>query len=108
MYLQLQVLVQTELSFTFGESLQRVFRPEDIDKIEGNFIEIELGVKPGFILFFDKNWAFETTVGIAGFSTRIEETTTNNDRENRQKIVESGIDLRLNILQLNLGIAYYF
>ena len=74
----------------------------------GMGIEIELGVKPGFILFFDKNWAFETTVGIAGFSTRIEETTTNNDRENRQKIVESGIDLRLNILQLNLGIAYYF
>jgi hypothetical protein len=105
---QLQVLVQTELSFTFGESLQRIFRQEDIDKIEGNFIEIELGIKPGFILFFDKNWAFETTVGVAGFSTRIDEKTTNNDRDNRQKIVESGIDLRLNILQLNLGVAYYF
>jgi len=105
---QLQVLVQTELSVTFGESLQRVFRQEDIDKIEGNFLEIELGISPGLILFFDKHWAFETTVGIAGFSTRIEEETTNEDKDNQQRIVESGVDLRLNLLQLNLGLAYYF
>lgn len=105
---QLQVLVQTELSVTFGESLQRIFRQEDIDKIEGNFLEIELGVSPGLILFFDRHWAFETTVAIAGFSTRIEEETTNDDKDNRQRIVESGVDLRLNLLQLNLGLAYYF
>jgi hypothetical protein len=105
---QLQILIQTELNVTFGESLQRTFRIDDIDKIEGNFIDIELGVSPGLVLFFDRHWAFETTVGIAGFSTRIENEVTNGDQENRQRVVESGVDLRINLLQLNLGVAYYF
>ena len=68
---QLQILVQTELGLTFGESLQRLFYTNESYKINGDFIKIDLGVSPGLVLFFDKNWAFETTVGIAGFSTRI-------------------------------------
>jgi hypothetical protein len=105
---QLQILIQTELNVTFGESLQRTFRTEDIDKVEGEFVDIELGVSPGLLLFFDRHWAFETTVGIAGFSTRIEEEVTNGNQEKRQRVVESGVDLRINLLQLNLGVAYYF
>ena len=105
---QLQILIQTELNVTIGESLQRTFRIDDIDKVEGDFIDIELGVSPGLVLFFDRHWAFETTVGIAGFSTRIEEKVTNNDQDNLQRVVESGVDLRINLLQLNLGVAYYF
>lgn len=105
---QLQILVQTALGVTIGESLQRVFLTDEIDKIEGDFVEIELGVSPGMILFFDRHWAFETTVGVAGFSTRIEEEITNDNGDNRQRVVESAIDLRINLLQLNLGVAYYF
>jgi hypothetical protein len=105
---QLQILVQTELNVTFGESLQRTFLASDIEKKEGDFIDLNLGVSPGMVLFFDRHWAFETTVGIAGFSTRIEEEVTNGDIENRQRIVTTGIDLRINLLQLNLGVAYYF
>ena len=105
---QFQILVQTELGVVIGESLQRIFRVDDIDKVEGDFIEFGLGVSPGLVLFFDRHWAFETTVGIAGFSTRIEEEITNGDENSRQRIVESGVDLRLNLLQLKLGVAYYF
>ena len=88
--------------------MQRVFLENEIDKIEGDFIDIELGVSPGLVLFFDRHWAFETTVDIAGFSTRIEEEVVNDDQDNRQRVVESAIDLRINLLQLNLGVAYYF
>jgi hypothetical protein len=105
---QLQILIQTELNVTFGESLQRTFRTEDIDKVEGEFVDIELGVSPGLLLFFDRHWAFETTIGIAGFSTRIEEEVKNYDQDNRKRIVETGVDLKINLLQLNLGVAYYF
>lgn len=105
---QLQILIQTELNLTIGESLQRTFRKDDIEKVEGNFLDLKLGVSPGVILFFDKHWAFETTVGIAGLSMRIEKETTNGDRDNRQKVVQTGVDLKLNLLQLNLGVARYF
>ena len=105
---KLQILVQTELNLTFGESLQRNFFSNEIDKIEGGFFEASLGVSPGVVLFFDRNWAFETTVGLAGLTTRIEEEVVNGDEENKTRVVESGVDLRINLLQLNLGIAYYF
>jgi len=105
---QLQILVQTEVGFTLGESLERVYYENEQDKIEGDFLEVSLGVSPGVVLFFDKNWAFETTVGIAGLSTRIEEETVNNDRANRQRVSQTDIDLRINLLQLNLGVAFYF
>ena len=105
---QLQVLIQTELGITIGESLEREFMESEINKIEGDFIDMNLGVSPGLVLFFNRNWAFETTVDIAGFSIRIEEEVVNDDEENRQRVVESDIDLRLNLLRLNLGVAYYF
>jgi hypothetical protein len=105
---QLQILVQTELSFTFGESLRRDFYLNEIDKINGEFIEIDLGVSPGVVLFFDRNWAFETTVGIAGLSSRIEEEVVNNNEDSKQRVEETAIDLRLNLLELNLGVAFYF
>lgn len=105
---QLQVLIQTEVNVTVGESLLRTFRMDDVDKVESNFLDLQLGISPGMILFFDRHWAFETTVGVAGFSTRIEEEVTNDDQDNRQRVVETGVDLRINLLQLDLGVAYYF
>lgn len=105
---QLQIVVQTELGITIGETLQRTFLSDDVNKTEGDFVELGIGVSPGLVLFFDKHWAFETTVGLAGLSTRVEEKVTNDDEENRQRVVESTVDLRINLLQLNLGVAYYF
>jgi len=104
---RLQILVQTELGLTFGESLERVFYTNDVDKIEGKFFEGRLGVSPGALLFFDRNWAFEITVGLAGLSTRVEEEVTNDNESNRTRIVQTGIDLQINLLRLNLGVAYY-
>jgi hypothetical protein len=105
---RIQIIVQTELGLKFGESLQRNFYTDKVDKITGNFFEANLGISPGALVFFDSHWAFETTVSLAGFATRFEQQTTNNDQDNTTRIVQSDIDLRLNLLQLNLGIAYYF
>jgi hypothetical protein len=105
---RIQIIVQTELGLTFSESLQRNFYTDNIDKIEGKSFEGRLGISPGALIFFDRNWSFETTVGLAGLATRIEEQMVNNDESNKTRIVQTDIDLRLNLLQLNLGIAYYF
>lgn len=105
---KLQIVVQTELGFTFGESLQRIYSIDNVDKIESDFFEFDLGVSPGVVLFFTKNWAFETRVNVAGLSTRSEKKITNDDEANRQRIRETNIDLKLNLLALNLGVAYYF
>ena len=103
-----QVFVQTDLRFTFGESLQRRFYISEIDKLESEFIEIRLGVTPGLALFFTRNWALEASVGLVGLSSKWTEETVNNDTENKTRISENNIDLQINLLSLNLGVAYYF
>ncbi len=104
----IQILVQTDARFSIFESLQRDFLPDEVNKIERDVFEFRLGVAPGILLFFNRNWAFETTVGLAGLTTRITEEVTNNDEANRTRIVASDIDLQINLLALNLGIGYYF
>ncbi len=105
---QLQIIVQTELGVTFGESLERTYSTNSVDKVEGSFIDLSLGVSPGLALFFTRNWALETRVNVAGLEMKFEESTSNNDFQNTTKIQETNIDLRLNLLQLNLGVSYYF
>ncbi len=103
-----QIFVQTELRFTYGESLQRNFLVNEIEKIENDFFELRLGVQPGAIIFFDKNFAFETSVGLVGLSSKWSTETVNGDVDNQTKITENNIDLDLNLLSLKLGVAYYF
>jgi hypothetical protein len=105
---RIQVLVQTELRLGFGESLTRNYEPNNVSKIETRYFEAGLGVNPGAVLFFDEHWTFETTVGIVGATARYNEKVTDNDDAGKQQTLTSGIDLRLNLLNLNLGIAYYF
>jgi len=105
---KLQIFIQTDLRISLGESLQRDFLPAEIEKVEENFTELKLGVQPGVVLFFTRNWAFEASVGIAGVTTRWSTKTFNDDQANQAKIQESNIDLKLNLLALNLGVAYYF
>lgn len=103
-----QIFVQTDMRFSFAESLQRDFFPDEIDKIERDVFEYRLGVSPGILLFFDRHWAFEMSVGLAGLTSRITEQTTNDDEDNQTRIVKTDIDLQINLLALNLGVAYYF
>jgi len=104
----LQIFVQTDMRFSFAESLQRDFYPDEIDKIERDVFEYRLGVSPGVVLFFDRHWAFEVLVGLAGLTSRITEEVVNDQEEDKTRIVKTDIDLRINLLALNLGVAYYF
>lgn len=103
-----QIFVQTDMRFSFVESLQRDFFPDEIDKIERNVFEYRLGVSPGALLFFDRHWAFEVSVGLAGLTSRITEQVVNDNEDDKTRIVKTDIDLRLNLLALNLGVARYF
>lgn len=103
-----QIFVQADFRFSIGEELTRKFLPNEIEKVESNFLETRLGVTPGAVLFFNRNWAFETSVGLVGLSSKWSEETVNNDEANKARITENNIDLKLNLLSLNLGVAYYF
>lgn len=103
-----QIFVQTDLRFTYGESLQRDFLVDEIEKIETDFYQLRFGVTPGAIIFFNKNFAFETSVGLVGLSSKWSTETVNGDVDNQTKVTENNINLDINLLSLQLGVAYYF
>ncbi len=104
----IQVFVQTDIGTTIGKSLQRDFLAEEQEKVETEFFEFTLGVRPGAVLFFDQHWAFETSVGLAGYSSRIATSVSNDDEANETRIITNSIDFQINLLTLDLGVAYYF
>lgn len=103
-----QVFIQTDLRLNFGESLRRNIFVDEVEKLETEFFQSRVGVSPGLIIFFNRSWAFETSVGLVGLTSRWTTETFNNDTENRTRIQENSVDLQLNLLALNLGVAFYF
>lgn len=102
------IFIQTDLRLNFGESLNRKIFTDEVEKLETEFFQTRIGVSPGLLIFFNRSWAFETSVGLVGLTSRWTTETFNNDTENRTKIQENNMDLQLNLLALNLGVAYYF
>lgn len=105
---QFQVFVQTDLRIKYAESLRRDIYETEQDKLESVVFETRLGVSPGMVVFFDRNWAFETSVSLAGLTSKWTRQTLNDDEENQTRIQENSVDLKLNLLALNLGVARYF
>ncbi len=103
-----QVFIQTDLRLNFGESLRRNIFVDEVEKLETEFFQSRVGVSPGLIIFFNRSWAFETSVGLVGLTSRWTTETVNNDTDNRTRIQENSVDLQLNLLELNLGVAFYF
>lgn len=65
-----------------------------------------LGINPGIQVFIIKGFATEVGVNLAGF-THNNKTTTVNEIEST-KIKSSELDLKLNILSLNVSFYYFF
>lgn len=65
-----------------------------------------LGINPGIQVFMIKGFATEVGVNLAGFNHN-NRTTTVNQVENT-KIKSSELDLKLNILSLNISFYYFF
>lgn len=95
------------LSFGYGQALKR--DTENIDEIEtlsGDQFVFGAGISPGIIFFAMENFAFEAGLNLIGYRLNIENSTDGYGVESR--IVEHDVNFRLNVLSVNIGIAYYF
>ncbi|BDD08625.1 hypothetical protein FUAX_10570 [Fulvitalea axinellae] len=90
------------------------FGADEMLKQEGNTLTqkynkysvLEVGMNPGVVAFIKRGVAFEASVGLLGLRSKF-----NNTKENgvdKGEFNTTNIDLKINILRVNLGIFYYF
>jgi len=99
----------TEIGLTYGLSttLDRDIR--DLDEVNKTYETVNnfrIGISPGITFFAMENFAFEAQLNVLGYSMEISEKTKNGENKSRQ--VQNNVDFKLNLLTLDMGLAYYF
>ncbi|MCO6360555.1 hypothetical protein [Roseivirga pacifica] len=99
----------TEVGLTFGGGNSLSRKTKNVDEVEKIYDEsfyFRLGMSPGITFFAMENFAFEVQMDVLGYELRRTKTTTND--VDVSKDLRQNVDFNINILTLELGLAYYF
>jgi len=100
------IITQTELSFALQQSISESLVDNEITRTLSKKYVAGIGIRPGISVFVIDNFAIETTVNVAGINYSYEKSETTNQTPT---VVKQGlIDLKIDIIQLNLGFFVYF
>ena len=90
-----------------GNGLLRETRNlDEIRKVSTEQFRFTLGLTPGITFFAVENFAFEVGINVLGYELRRIETIT--DEVETSVDTRHNVNLKLNLLSLNIGLAYYF
>ena len=99
----------TEIGLTFGggNTVKRdVKNIDEVDKSYTKNFNFRVGISPGVTFFVMENFAFEIQLDLLGYELDSSKTTVNDIDESSR--TTQNIDLNINLLSLQLGLAYYF
>ena len=99
----------TEIGLTFGgsNSLTRNTKNlDEVDKIYGNDFNFRIGLSPGITFFAMENFAFEIQLNVLGYDLKVTEKSKNDGPKSKE--IRQNVDFNINLLTLQLGLAYYF
>ncbi|MBS2101122.1 hypothetical protein [Carboxylicivirga linearis] len=95
------------LSFGMANSLKREIKYNDeIQKQYGTDYLFGLGISPGVTFFAMENFAFEIQLNVLGYNLKVSENNMNDGPSSKE--IRQNVDFNINILSLELGLAYYF
>jgi hypothetical protein len=100
------LVVQTEMGFSINQSIEESVTNEIVTRKLENELVAGIGVRPGLLAFIMKNFAVEVSVNIAGLGFSVKEISTTDEPD--VKVQSAELDLKIDILQLNLGFISYF
>ncbi len=99
----------TEIGLTFGGGNTVTREDKNIDEIDKTFTKnfnFKIGISPGVTFFAMENFALEVQLDVLGYELNSSKNTINGIEES--SITRQNIDFKIDILSLNLGLAYYF
>lgn len=96
------------LGFGFGNSVRRDTKNRDeISKSYTDEFNFTAGISPGITFFAIENFAFEIQLNnLIGYELNVSNKTTNQTEES--KVTTHNVNFNIDLLSLNLGLAYYF
>ena len=97
----------TELQAAGGYAQSETYELTELDK-HGTYQDIynfEVGVIPGIMAFFTDNVALEVSVGLIGLNYN--KIIQNTNQVGTSVMTSSGANFKVNLLNINLGIAFY-
>lgn len=99
----------TQIGITFGMGNTLSHNTKNLDEINRTYTtsyDLRVGISPGITFFAMENFAFEVQLDLLGYALHAEKKTVNGGDESSQ--IRQNIDFNINILSLQLGLAYYF
>jgi len=96
------------LGFGFGNTITRDTKNQDeINKSYTDEFAFTAGISPGIAFFAIENFAFEIQLNnLIGYELQVSKKTSNETEE--AKVTTHNVNFNIDLLSLNLGLAYYF
>ena len=96
------------LGFGFGNSIIRDIQNQDeINKVYTEEFAFTAGISPGITFFAIENFSFEIQLNnLIGYELQVSKKNTNDTEES--KVTTHNVNFNIDLLSLNLGLAYYF
>ncbi|PWK19659.1 hypothetical protein [Xanthomarina spongicola] len=99
----------TDIGLTFGGGNTVTKDVKNIDEVDKSYTKnfnFRVGISPGVTFFVMENFAFEIQLDLLGYELNSSKTTVNDiDQSSKTR---QNIDLNIDILSMQLGLAYYF
>ncbi len=102
-----KIFNQTNIDFSYGEELKRVYKEDDEDKIVSTEINYGISIQPGLAFFVSELIAVEASLKLLGWESSYRVSTIN-DNEDEQSIVhKNDVNFSVDLLTLHIGIGIY-
>ncbi len=100
----------SEVGLTFGGSSSLTQTVKNIDEFDRTYkteFNFSVGLSPGITFFAMENFAFEVQLNnVLGYKLDVAKSSKNDSPESKR--VTQNVDFNINLLSLELGLAYYF
>ncbi len=98
----------TEVGFTFGigNTLQRnIKKVDEVDKTYSTDYRFRVGLSPGITFFAMESFAFEVQLNVLGYELTVRDKQVDENEPSQE--VRQNVDFNIDLLSLQLGLAYY-
>lgn len=98
----------TELGVTFGNSNTLIRRTSNVDQVSKQYAKdfnFRVGLSPGLTFFVMEAFAFEIQLDVLGYELNVSKIEEGGSPDSKR--VKQTVDFNINLLSMDIGLAYY-
>ncbi len=108
---------QTELFYAYGSGPSETYVNSILERKYSEKHSMGLGLRPGILIFFTDNFAFDINIGVLGFSHTTEDVSytypannppSESTRKKDSRNNSTDLNLKFDLLKVGFGFSYYF